>query len=177
VKPSMSLIGEHEGHKVAAVFETESDANGTAKALCDETSLTDEQVSVLSPADHHQGKALEPEDQGIWHTLVRSHLVLGVGGAISGFIVFVILSGLGTGFIAQNAMVAASALSALGLMFGLLLAGGVTIRPDHTPYLMKAQSALRKGQFVLAVHAANAQQIREAKSLLDARNVKTVHTL
>ena len=74
-------------------------------------------------------------------------------------------------------LVSASALTALGLMLGLLLAGGVTIRPDHTPYLMKAQSALRKGQYVLAIHAENTQQVQEAKSLLSARNVKTVQTL
>lgn len=58
MKPSMSLTGEHESHKVAAVFETESDANGTAKALCNETSLTNDQVSVLSPADRRQEKNL-----------------------------------------------------------------------------------------------------------------------
>lgn len=177
MKPSMSLTGEHEGHKVAAVFETESDVNGTAKALCEETSLTNAQVSVLSPSDRHQGKELEPEDRGIWQTLVRSHVGLGIGCAISGFIAYVILSAIGIGFISQNAVVSASALTALGLMIGLLLAGGVTIRPDHTPYLIKAQSALRKGQYVLAVHSENTQQLQEAKSLLAARNVKTVQTL
>ncbi len=177
MKPSMSLTGEHESHKVAAVFETESDANGTAKALCNETSLTNEQVSVLSPADRRQGKELEPEDQGIWQTLVRSHVGLSVGGAVSGFVVYVILNALGIGFISQNTVVSASALPALGLMLGLLLAGGITIRSDHTPYLMKAQSALRKGHYVLAIHAESTQQIQEAKSLLRARNVKTVQTL
>lgn len=177
MKSSTSLTGEHEFHKVAAVFDTEPDALGTAKALCGETSLTDKQVTVLSPSDQHQGQELEPEDQGIWKTLVRSHVGLGAGGAVTGFIAFLILSALGISFIAQNAVVAASVLAALGLMLGLLLAGAVTIRPDHTPYLMKAQSALRKGQYVLAVHAESAQQLQEAKSLLHARNVKTVQTL
>lgn len=177
MKPSMSLTGEQEGHKVAAVFDTEPDARGVAKALQEGTSLTNEQVTVLSPVDRHQGKELEPEDEGIWQTLVRSHIGLGAGGAVTGFIVFLILSALGIGFIAQNAVVAASVLAALGLVLGLLLAGAVTIRPDHTPYLMKAQSALRKGKYVLTVHASSAQQLQEAKSLLDARNVKTVQTI
>jgi len=177
MKPSVSLTGEHEAHKVAAVFDTEPDAKGVAKALCEETSLTDEQVSVLSPDDRHQGYMLEPEDQGIWHTLVRSHVGLGIAGAVVGFAVFLILNILGINFITQNTVVAASVLSGLGLFLGLLAGGAATIRPDHTPYLMKAQSALRKGKFVLAVHATSPHQLKEAKSLLDARNVKTMKTL
>lgn len=35
MKSSVSLTGEHEAHKVAAVFETEPDARGMAKAICD----------------------------------------------------------------------------------------------------------------------------------------------
>lgn len=177
MKPSMSLTGEHVDHKVAAIFETEPDARGTAKALCEGTSLTDQQVSVLSPADRHQGTELEPEDQGIWQTLVRSHIGLGIGGIALGFAVFLLLNALDIGFITQNVIVAASVLGALGLAVGLLLAGMVTVRPDHTPYLVRAQSALRRGKYVLAVHASSAHQLREAKSLLHSRNVKTVHTI
>lgn len=177
MKSSMSLTGEQEDHKVAAVFDTEQDARGTARTLCETTSLTDEQVSVLGPRDSHQGSELEPEDQGIWQSLVRSHIGLGAGGAVTGFVAFLILSALGIGFIAQNAVVAAAVLAALGLMLGLLLAGAVTIRPDHTPYLVKAQSALQQGKYVLAVHASSSEQLQEAKSLLDSRNVKTVQTI
>ncbi len=119
----------------------------------------------------------EPEDQGIWKTLVRSHVWLGVGGAVTGFILFLLLNALGVGFIAQNALVAASVLTAIGAAIGMLLAGAVTIRPDHTPYLVKAQSALNKGKYVLAVHASSSEQLQEAKSLLDSRNVKTVETI
>ncbi|MCL7944167.1 hypothetical protein [Marinobacter sp. ATCH36] len=174
---SISLTGEQQGHKVAAVFNTEIHARGAAKVLCGRTSVTDVQISVLSPGDLHQGSELEPDDQGIWQTLVRAHIGLGAGGAVAGFVAFLILSALGIGFIAQNALVAASVLAALGLMLGLMLAGAVTIRPDHMPYLIKTQSALRKGKYILAVHAANSQQLQEAKSLLDSWNVKTVQTI
>ncbi len=177
MQSSMSLTGEQESHKGAAVFDTETDARAAARVLCERTSLTDGQVSVLSPRDPHPGSELEPEDQGIWRTLVRSHVGLGAGGVVTGFVAFLILSALGIGFIAQNALVAGSVLAAFGLMLGLLLAGAVTIRPDHTPYLIKAQSALRRGKYVLAVHASSTQQLQEAKSLLDSRNVKTVQSI
>lgn len=177
MKPSMSLTGEHDSHKVAAVFETESDARTMAEALREGTSLADDQVTVLSPSDRHQGQELEPDDQGIWHTLVRSHIGLGIGGIVAGLLLFLILSTLGVGFIVQNTLVSASVLAALGLAIGLLIAGAVTLRPDHTPYLVKAQSALRQGKYVLAIHASSGQQLEEATSLLDARHVKTVQTL
>ncbi|PXX90370.1 hypothetical protein DIT71_12835 [Marinobacter vulgaris] len=174
---SANLTGEKEDHKVAAVFDTEPDARGTAKAICEETSLTDEQVTVLSPNDRHQGKELEPEDQGIWRTLVRSHIGLGIAGAVAGFVLFLILSALGVGFIAQNTVVAASVMTVIAAAIGMLVAGAVTLRPDHTPYLMKAQAALSEGKYVLAVHASSLEQLQEAKSLLDARNVKTMPTI
>ncbi|WP_297796883.1 hypothetical protein [uncultured Marinobacter sp.] len=177
MKSSMSLTGEHEDHKVAAVFETETDARGMAKSLCDSTSLAKEQVTVLRPSDRHPGEGLEPEDQGIWHTLVRSHIGLGIGGAALGFLLFLVMSASGLALVAQNGVVAASVFAALGLIVGLLMAGAVTIRPDHTPYLIKAQSALRKGKYVVAVHASSAQQLQEARSLLQSRNVNSVQTL
>lgn len=177
MKPSVSITGEQEAHKVAAIFETESDANGVARVLSQDTSLDHEQVIVVSPQDQHPGEELEPENQGIWQTLVRSHLWLGIGGAVAGFIVFLILSAVGVGFIAQNGVVAAAVLAALGLILGLLLAGGVTLRPDHTPYVAKAQSALREGKYVLTVHASSSEQLKEATAVLKNRNVQLVRTI
>lgn len=177
MKPSVSITGEHQAHKVAAIFETESDANGVAQTLSQDTSLDDEQVIVVTPHDQHQGEALEPENKGIWHTLLRSHLWLGVGGAIAGFILFLILSAAGVGFIVQNTMAAAAVLAALGGVLGLLLAGGVTLRPDHTPYVVKAQTALTKGKYVLTVHASSSEQLKEATTVLKNRNVKLVRSI
>lgn len=177
MQSTMSLTGEQVSHKLAAAFDTETEARAAGRIVCERTSLTDDQVSVVGPRDPHQGSELEPEDQGIWRTLVRSHVGFGAGGAVVGFIAFLILSAVGIGFIAQNTLVAGSVLAAFGLMLGLLLAGAVTLRPDHTPYLIKTQSALRSGKYVLAVHASSVQQLQEAKSLLDARNVKTVQTI
>ncbi len=147
--------------------------------LSQETSLDHEQVIVVSPPqDQHPGEELEPENQGIWQTLVRSHLWLGIGGAVAGFIVFLILSAIGVGgFIAQNGVVAAAVLAALGLILGLLVAGGVTLRPDHTPYVAKAQSALKEGKYVLTVHASSSEQLKEATTVLKNRNVRLVRTI
>ncbi|MEC7432680.1 MAG: hypothetical protein VYC10_05135 [Pseudomonadota bacterium] len=73
--------------------------------------------------------------------------------------------------------VAAAVLAALGLILGLLVAGGVTLRPDHTPYVAKAQSALKEGKYVLTVHASSSEQLKEATTVLKNRNVRLVRTI
>ena len=177
MKPSMSLSGERIDHKMAAVFDTEADANNLAKALWEQTSLTDKQVTVIGPSTPHQGTALEPEDGGIWRTLVRSHLGLGAVGGVLGFIFFLVLSALGIGFIVQNVVIAGAVMTSFGVIFGLLAAGAFSIRPDHMPYLMKAQAALREGKYVLTVHASTMHQLQEAKSLLESRDIDKIYTI
>src|SRR5690606_41194221 len=61
-------------HKVAAIFETESDANGVARVLSQDTSLDHEQVIVVSPQDQHPGEELEPEKDRKSTRLNSSHV-------------------------------------------------------------------------------------------------------
>lgn len=60
MKPSVSITGEHQAHKVAAIFETESDANGVAQTLSQDTSLDDEQVIVVTPTTNIKVKRWSP---------------------------------------------------------------------------------------------------------------------
>lgn len=177
MRSSMSLSGEKTSHKVTAVFETATEANAAAKELHEATSLSQDQITILGPGDKHPGQELEPEDKGIWATLVRAHIGLGIVGAIIGFLVFLLLNASGLPFIAQNTLIAGIVLSVLGLFCGLLLAGAFTLRPDHAPYLVKAQSALRRGKYVVAAHASSSEQRNEAQALLKKRGVKTVPTI
>lgn len=173
---SMGLSGEVFDHKVAAVFETGSDAEIAARTICETTSLDDDQVTLLRPNAYDPDWELEPEDQGIWRTLVQSHLWLGAMGIVAGLILFLVLSAMNIGFIVLNTWVAASVLAALGGICGLLAAGAVTIRPDHMPYLMTAQSALRNGYFVLAVHTSSLQQLEEVQKVLRKWHTRLIRT-
>ncbi|HLV77212.1 MAG TPA: hypothetical protein VKY53_04720 [Marinobacter sp.] len=177
MKPSVSISGEHIDHKVAAIFDSESAASEIVRALAKNTTLADDQILLVRPTDRHPGVELEPEDQGIWRTMVRSHITLGVLGVVAGFVFFLILTAFGLPFVTQNAITSAVVFSAFGGIFGLLLAGAFTARPDHMPYLMKAQSALRKGKFVVTVHATSAHQLEEATQFLESRNTRLVRSL
>ncbi|WP_347332867.1 hypothetical protein [Marinimicrobium locisalis] len=168
------VSGEAIDHKLAAVFETDSEAQESADAVLEATSLEPDQVQIVRPGDTHAGWELEPEDRGIWRTLVRSHLWLGLVGAVVGLSLYLVLFGVGVGFIANNAVVSVIVLTAFGGVFGLMVGGLVTLRPDHMPYIVTAQSALRAGKTVVAVHAHDHGQLEEANRELHRRHAKTV---
>lgn len=176
MKNTASLKGESFDHKIAAVFDSATEAENTALALREQTSLASEQVIVVSPDDPASARALEPESQGIWRTLVRSHVGLGIAGAVAGFILFLVLYSADVAFITLNLVVSVIVLTVFGAVGGLLLAGMVTLRPDHMPYLVMAQSALRKGKYVVTVHASSTEQLDEATKTLRNRGVRSVRS-
>lgn len=171
------ITGETFDHKVAAIFADEASAKHAADLVRDATSVSDAQIFVVGPNDSHPGWELEPEDRGIWRTFVRTHLWIGLVGLVAGFFVFILLFLLGIDFVVASPLASALIATGFGGIFGMMFAGLITLRPDHMPYISIAQSALRKGKYVLAVHARSAEQLREANTVLDKLDVKTISTL
>lgn len=171
------ITGETFDHKVAAIFADEASAKHAADVVRGATSVSDTQIFVVGPTDSHPGWELEPEDRGIWRTFVRSHLWIGLAGAVAGFLVFILLFLLGIGFVVASPLASVLIATGFGGIFGMMFAGLITLRPDHMPYISIAQSALRKGKYVLAVHARSAEQLQEAKAVLEKLDVKTIGTL
>lgn len=171
------ITGETFDHKVAAIFENEASATQAAKAVRDATSLREAQIFIVGPNTPHPGWELEPEDTGIWNTLVRSHIWLAVVGAMLGIVFFLILYVSNIPFITQNALTSALLALGFGAVIGMMFAGLITLRPDHMPYVSMAKSALRKGKYVVAIHATTAEQLKEANAALDKLDVKKFSTL
>lgn len=171
------VSGENFSHKLAAIFELESEALRAVESLSKSTSVSRHQVFVVRPNDDHPGWEIEPEDRGIWRTLVRSHVSLGIAGAVFGALAFAVLYFIGIPFIVSNALAAAGLIIALSTVFGLMLGGLITLRPDHVPYVVAAQSALEDGKIVVAIHAESSDQLKAAQSVLNQFRVKMVGTL
>lgn len=176
MKTTMHVSGEAVDHKLAAECGTATEAEKIAEDLCRTTSLDRQQVRIIAPDDRHQGSELEPEDRGIWYTAIRSHAWLGLAGMAGGLLLFLILAASGIPFIAQNPLWAGPVFVAFGGVAGLLLGGFYTLRPDHTVYISRAKSALRKGRFVVAIHARGRDQLNEAKRYLNKRHIRTVQS-
>jgi hypothetical protein len=171
------ISGERFDHKIAAVFASESEALDATERLRRNTRVRDAQIFILNPHDPHTGKSLEPEDKGIRKTLVRSHIGLGLAGAVAGLLLFALLMAIGIAFVVNNAYTTALILLVFGAVAGMMLAGLLSLRPDHEAYLINAREALKEGKFVVAVHAASSEQQQEAEKILDQEADDTTRSL
>ena len=82
-----ALTEEVSNSKVAGIFANEPAARAEADRLRAALQLSDAQVQVITPSDPRPGHKLEPESHGIFRTMIRAHVVLGLlvaFGAVAG---------------------------------------------------------------------------------------------
>lgn len=173
MKQSADLTGESFEHKVGAIFDDDDQAKSAAESLRALDGLSGARILVVRPGDEHPGWELEPEDKGIWRTLIRSHIKLGLLGSAVGLALYLALTGLGVGFVVLNPVFAAAVLIGLCTLLGLMWGGLITLRPDHDFYITSAQEALREGKCLVVVHASSHDQMSTAKAELARLDVKT----
>ena len=78
------VTGEVSDSKVAAIFDSERRARRIAHLLRRSLRLKQSQVQVISGQDRHPGRKLEPEDRGIFRTMLVAHAKLGLVGLVVG---------------------------------------------------------------------------------------------
>ena len=88
MKASATINGEVFDHKLAAIFDNETSARKAAEVVGGTLDSKAAKVFLVGPNDAHQGWELEPEDRGIWRTMLKAHLWLGVVGAAMGLLLF-----------------------------------------------------------------------------------------
>lgn len=78
---SLSIFfGERLVSKVAAPFYQAADARSAAKRVVHDGQLPDRDMLVLASGDQDLGRKLEPEDRGIFSSMIRAHVSLGSSG-------------------------------------------------------------------------------------------------
>ncbi len=172
-----SLTGEVSNSKVAAVFANEATAREVAARVRATLQLADAQVQVITPDDRRPGRKLEPESHGIFRTIIRAHVRLGLVGAVAGAVTFGVLWAMGLPWIVNSAVLAAAVFVAFGTVGGLMLGGLVSLRPDHDLYINKVYDALGEGRSAVVVHAFSRQQNAQAEDLLKGASGEVVSTL
>jgi len=171
------ITGELSNSKVAAVFPHESAARQAAQGITAALSLGSAQVQVITPAEPHPGRKLEPESRGIWRTIVVAHVRLGIVGAVVGLLAFVALKAIGVPFIVNSPVAAALVLLFFGTVAGLMLGGLVSLRPDHDRYVEATRDAMAVGNTTVVVHAFSAEQRDQAVEFLRAQGGEVTSTL
>ncbi|NUO86938.1 MAG: riboflavin biosynthesis protein RibA [Cupriavidus sp.] len=156
------LNAEAAATKIAALFDTKLAASSAAERVCYEAHLKRGQVRLVHPYEAHFGRKSEPQNGGMVHTAVRSHLIMAALGAIVGLAVVGILHRQEVDAVMQSPALAAGAAIFLGVMSGMLLAGLITARPAHQLVITPVREAVQHGRWAVLVDPTTPQQCNEA---------------
>lgn len=173
---SMSLFGERSLTLVAAAFNDRQRAETAASILKEDPDLYG-QVAIVQPGDKHVGRKLEPENRGIWRTLVRSHVILGIGGLCVGLAVAAFLVALPWPAAADSPWFTALFAGVMGAFIGGMLGGLVTLRPDHGIVIRQVRDRLAHGQCAVIVHPLSESRAKDAFDILQGAGGAPVRSL
>lgn len=170
---AVNVIDEQHPAKVAAIFKTESDASSARQALIDQGDFASKLINIIKPEDPNLSKKIEPESHGIAKTILKSHGILG----IVGFILASILVAAGPTFTQNSPLPTYLALSFFGLLIGLMVAGAITLRPDHDPLINEIIEASHHQQWTVIVQTDNRGAVNKAKEILETDAVTVKETI
>lgn len=167
------LIEERSPTLVAAPFEDRDTALRAAATLDGRTAPAD--VLLIGPHDEAAARKLEPQQRGIWATMLHSHAVLMVIGALAGLLVAVVAAGIWAAAARSPAYTLMT-----GLVFGSFaggMAGGLlTLRPDRSRVIRRVRAAQKEGRWAVVVHPRDEAQARAAMQALQAAGGQPVRS-
>lgn len=175
--PHSILFGERSLTTVAALFGQAQDARDAAEHVVKDAQLPEKRVKVLGPGDPAAERKLEPEEPGIVHTLIKSHIALGVLGLIAGLLAGGALILAGVGWAVASPFFTVGVLAVFGALGGLMLGGLVSMRPDRALVDTKVETAVQEGRWAVVVHPVNHVEEERALDVLEHTKGEVLHTL
>lgn len=167
---------QHTG-RVAAIYTNEVSANAARQTLINEGNISPAVISIVKPHDSNLSKKIEPESQSIAKTIVKSHGWLGLIGAIAGLLLATILSISGPEMTRSSPLFTYLVFIFFGAVFGMMLAGAISIRPDHDPLITKTIEASQENDWTVVVQTDDRAEIDLVKTLLKDSAVSMSETL
>lgn len=172
---SITPFGEKSITLVAASFDARKGAENAVSALEEDAHLNGV-TQIIAPGDPSFVRKLEPEQRGIWRTAVRSHVLLGILGAVLGAAAAVMLvlapwpaAASSPGFTLLFATV-------MGTLLGMMLAGLLTLRPDHGVVIERVRQWLRWGRWVVIVRPVSEAYASNAFRMLKGLGAKPIRS-
>lgn len=176
------LFGEQSLTKIAAIFDSRGRAETTALRLRQAAGMSESQIKLVGPqdtagvVDAPLSRKLEPESSGIWHTILRAHLVTGLIGMALGGVLYLILWMMGNMSVASHPLLMLFVMLFFGTIFGSLLGGLLSLRPDHYRVMAVVRKAIKRGGWAVISHPANHDQTREVINELHRHRVNVVRS-
>lgn len=178
-----ALFGERSLTKIAALFSDRQMAETAARHLVQDAGMAPAQVRVLPPDAGKPVRAealavqVEPEQAGIWHTIIRAHVTMGLVGAFVGSLVFLVLWALDNPAVRSAPGFSFGTFTGLGATFGLIAGGLLALRPDHGRVIALVRRGLQGGQWAVVAHPFNAGQTHRALEHLKHGSERVVRSL
>jgi hypothetical protein len=172
--PLWSPLGERAPTLVAGLF---GDALRAERAAAELRREPGQHTLVIHPRDPQTARKLEPEQLGIWRTLVRSHALLMPLGGLLGVAAAAALSAGGWAAAQLSPLFAMLFLGVAGAFFGGMLAGLLTLRPDHGLVIRRVRAALAQGAHAVVVHPLDEAHARTARAALERAGAVPMRSL
>lgn len=166
---------KHTG-RVAAVYGDEVSANAAKQKLID-NGISRSVISIVKPEDKSISRKIEPESQNIYKTIIKSHGWLGLIGAIIGIVIATGLVTAGPEMTQSNPIYTYFVFIFFGVVFGMMIAGAISIRPDHDPLITKTVEASHEQHWTLIVQTDDRDEIDRIKTLLEDSALSTSETI
>ncbi len=177
-----SFFAERSLTKIAAIFDTRSAAEMTVRQLQQQAGMSESQVKLLGPndlkgvVDPPYSRKLEPEQSGIWHTLIRAHVAAGLIGILGGGMLFVFYTFAGNDAISSSPYQSLGVMLFFGGIAGLMTGGLLSLRPDHYRVMAAVKKAIKRGNWAVVSHPVNAEQTRLIMAELRLRSKHIVRS-
>lgn len=165
---------KHTG-RVAAVYTSEQAANAAKQKLID-NGISPGIINIVRPDDKNISKKIEPESHGIAKTIVKSHGWLGLIGMIVGILIATFLVASGPEMTQSSPLFTYLVFIFFGLIFGMMLAGLISIRPDHDPLITKTIETSQEHRWTVVVQTDDQDDIDLVKELLEISADSTSET-
>lgn len=178
-----AFFGERSLTKVAGVFPARAQAEQAARRLTQACGFGRRQVQVLAPRDGDWSRAdalarkMEPEERGIWRTIIRAHVLSGFIGFLLGAALCLVMWLMGQPGVRASPGLALLAMVGFGTTFGLLAGGLVAMRPDHGRVIALVRQYLNAGRWAVVAHPDTPEQVAWAESTLQDGSERVVRTL
>jgi hypothetical protein len=168
---------ERSVSKVAATFSDRAHAEMTAREVQRAAALEGSQLQLVRPHDRDWGRKVEPEGVGIWRTAIRAHVTCGIAGLLAGVGLYALLRALELPLVESSPVIALVVALFFPTVFGLMIGGLLTLRPDHDPVIDSVREASSDGRWSLVVHPVNDAQLDAAERVLAVHRVPAFKTL
>ncbi|MDX1572923.1 MAG: hypothetical protein R3341_02785 [Methylophaga sp.] len=172
-----NVIDEKHPAKVAAIFNNEAEAKRAKQDLINEGKFASNLINIVKPEDSDLSKKIEPDNRGIVRTLLNSHIILGIGGLLVGLIAAAILVAIGPAFTQSSPFGTYFAMGFVGSMLGMMLAGAVSLRPDHDPLITKTIEANEHNEWTVIVQTDDREAVNLAKKILKNKSQSVRETI